>query len=309
MKASDDAPQRLMNIGTADATSTRSNPLQQPQRAWGTHLRDPLHMEGTMIDNSNIYKCECRVRGHAHTFTIDTSGKYVLLVDPDRAHLLRNVTWSVSPIHRKSKLLRARASTSAPRIKVGWQLHQLVMRSRTKSKRLWAVSRSYLDCRRANLRFVSHADVRILTTSRPSTQAVGVARPPQPKFFLTLLRPFHARISVGGTTLDLAWWATLEEAQCAYDAAAMMTHGPSASTNLSLGLLAPEVAKTKACKLAAKTARRIVREHRSGELAKRYEALKKAKTYAEKAKIWAGVRAVGQPLPRPRVVASNVAPS
>jgi hypothetical protein len=101
--------------------------------------------------------------------------------------------------------------------------------------------------------------------------------------------------------MSLSWWGTLEEAQCAYDAAAMMVHGPNTSTNVSLGLLDPEMAKTEACKLAAKTARRIIHEHRSGEYAKRLEALKTAKTRAEKAEVWAGIRAVGKPLPGPRV--------
>jgi hypothetical protein len=255
-----------------------------------------------MIDNTKVYKCACSVKGLKHSFTTDMGGKFVLMVDQDRAHLLRDTGWRVGKMHRKSKVLRARAFSRAPGIKRGAQLHQLVMRTRSKQRRVWSVTRNYLDCRRENLRSLTHADVRILSSTRPSTQAIGVTRPPQPKFFLTLLRPFHARISVGGTTLDLAWWATVEEASAAYDAAALMVHGPTATTNQSLGLLSAEVTRTRPCHIAAKTARRVIREHRSGELAKRYEALKTAKTYAEKAKVWAGVRAVGQPLPGPRAV-------
>jgi hypothetical protein len=67
----------------------------------------------------------------------------------------------------------------------------------------------------------------------------------------------------------LGWFATLEEGQAAYDAAAIMVHGPTATTNQSLGLLSPHVAATKPCRRAAKAARRVVKEYRLGELAKR----------------------------------------
>jgi hypothetical protein len=227
------------------------------------------------------------------------------MVDPDRARLLRDASWSVSKVHQRSRLLHARATTIAPGIKLGARLHQRVKGAGPK-RRLWAASRSYLDARRANLRSVSHADCRILSSSRRSTKAVGVERPPQPAYFHSLLRPFHAKITVQGKKLDLAWWATLEEAQSAYDAAARMVHGQDTSTNVSLGLLAANLTATKACRIAAKTARRIVREHRSGELAKRYEALKKAKTYKERLEIFADIRAVGKPLLGPRVEVAGV---
>jgi hypothetical protein len=258
-------------------------------------------MEGTMIDNTNVYRCACRVKGLAHSFSAVANGNHVVMVDPSHAHLLGDITWTVSRMHSKSKLLRARASASAPGIKIGSQLHQLVMPLRGKGRRVWAINRNYLDTRCANLRPVSYADVRILSSSRPSTKAVGVSRPPQPKFFKTLLRPFHATIMARGKKLDLAWWSTLEEASAAYDAAALMVHGPTATTNQSLGLLSPEMAATTACRIAVKTARRVVHEHKSGEYQKRIEALKTAKTYQEKMEVWAGVRAVGQPLPGPRV--------
>jgi hypothetical protein len=212
-----------------------------------------------MIDNTKVYRCACKAKGLAHVYTADTSGKWVLMVDHDRARFLRDVTWAVSLMHRKSRLLRARASTAAPRIKVGRQLHQLVMRTREKRKRVWAINRSYLDCRRANLRFVSHADARILSSSRRSTKAIGVERPHQPAFFKSRIgRPFHAMITVEGKKLDLAWWATSEEAQSAYDAAAVMVHGPTAATNQSLRLLSSEVAATKVCRVAAKVGRRVI---------------------------------------------------
>jgi hypothetical protein len=252
-----------------------------------------------MIDNSRVYRCECG----EHVFTSDTSGKWILIVDPDRARLVRDASWSVSPMHRKSKLLRARATTAAPGIKVGRQLHQLAKRA-WKGKRLWAINRNYLDCRRDNLRFVSHADARILSTSRPSIQAVGVTRPLQPAFFKTLLRPFQMRISVAGTNLSL-WFSTLETAQAAYDAAAIKVHGPSAVTNQSLGLLSADVAQTKLCRNAAKMARRLVREHRSGELLKRYEAMKSAKTHAAKVAIFKGLREVGRPTPGPSEISTT----
>ena len=114
-------------------------------------------------------------------------------------------------------------------------------------------------------------------------------RPPQPEFFKTLLRPFQMRIKVAGKDLYL-WFTTLESAQAAYDAAAIKVHGPTAITNQSLGLLSTDVARTKLCRNAAKTARRLVREHWSGELLKRYEAMKSAKTHAEKAAIFKRLR-------------------
>jgi hypothetical protein len=242
-----------------------------------------------MIDNTRVHRCVCKVKGLAHVFTAASNRPYIVLVDPGRARLLRDVTWCVSPAHAKSKPLRARAGTSAPGIKIGRQIHQLVMRVRRKGRRVWALNRNYLDARGANLRSMSFADTRILSTVRPSTQAVGVTRPPQPSFFKTLLRPYQMRIKVAGKDLSL-WFTTLESAQAAYDAAAIKVHGPTAITNQSLGLLSTDVARTKLCRNAAKTARRLVREHWSGELLKRYEAMKNAKTHAEKVAIFKGLR-------------------
>ena len=149
---------------------------------------------------------------------------------------------------------------------------------------------------------MSFADTRILTASRPSTQAVGVSRPPQPQFFKeALLRPFQMRIKVAGTGLSL-WFTTLEAAQAAYDAAAIKVHGPAATTNQSLGLLSADVARTKMCRNAAKMARKLVSEHWSGKLLKRLEALKSAKTYAEKAAIFRDFREIGRPTPGPSEV-------
>jgi hypothetical protein len=253
-------------------------------------------MEENMFDNTKVYKCSCRVKGLTHVYTTDNSGKYVLITDPRHARFLRDVGWNVSRVHSKSKVLRARATSAAPGINRGRQLHQLVLRV-GKGRRVWALNRNYLDARRGNLKSTSFADTRILSSARPSTKAIGVSKPPQPKFFKTLLRPYHARIRVAGKNLGLSWWGTLEEAQCAYDGAATMVHGPTATTNLSLGLISPDVAKTKACRIATKVGRRVVHEHRSGELEKRREALKSAKTYAEKMEVWAGIRAVGRPIP------------
>ena len=81
-----------------------------------------------MIDNTHVYRCACKVKGLAHVFTAASTKPYIVLVDPGRAHLLRDVTWCVSRVHSKSKVLRARANASAPGIKIGRQLHQLAMR-------------------------------------------------------------------------------------------------------------------------------------------------------------------------------------
>jgi hypothetical protein len=165
-----------------------------------------------MIDTTRVYRCACKSNGLAHVFTAASTKPHIVMVDPGCAHLLRDVMWGVSRVHSNSKLLRARASTAASGIKLGSQLHQLVMRVRRKGRRVWALNRNYLDARRANLRPMSFADTRILSTSRPSTQAVGVARPQQPAFFKTLLRPFQMRIKVAGKGVSL-WFTTLEAAQ------------------------------------------------------------------------------------------------
>ena len=250
-----------------------------------------------MINNTKVHRCECSVKGLDHLYTTDTSGRYVLMVDPNRAHLLRDVTWCVSRVHSKSKLLRARASASAPGIKIGTQLHQLAMRVRRKGRRVWATNRNYLDCRTANLQSLTFADVRILTSSRPSTKAVGVTRPVPPRWFKTQHRPFHATIWTGGKRLDLGWHATLEEAQAAYDVAGIKIRGKDATTNQSLGLLTTEVAKTKPCRRAARAAREVIRAFWSGELDKRLKALRKAKSRnKKKLELFAAIRAVGKPL-------------
>jgi hypothetical protein len=150
---------------------------------------------------------------------------------------------------------------------------------------------------------VTHADARIMSGAAPSTKAVGVTKGNPPTWMKTCFRPYLARIRIDGKDLHLGSFATLEESQSAFDAASIKVHGPKATTNQSLGLLSPEVARTKPCRRAAKLARRVVREHWSGELAKRYEALKRAKTYAQRNAIFAGIRAVGRPTPGPRVMA------
>src|SRR5262249_49991897 len=105
----------------------------------------------TMINNDRIHRCACRVRDLQHVFSTDASSKHVLLVDPQNVHLLRDASWSVSPMHGRSRLLRARATTSAPGIRVGQSLHHLVTRLRkAKKRRVHAVNGSYLDARRAN---------------------------------------------------------------------------------------------------------------------------------------------------------------
>jgi hypothetical protein len=260
-----------------------------------------------MIDNTRIYRCECRVRSLQHRFTTDASGKWVLFVDPQKAHLLRDVSYTVDRIHSKSKLLRARATTSAPGIKVGQSLHQLVARIRRKRRRAWASNRNYLDCRPSNLQSLSFSDARILTTVRPSTRAVGVRKNARPKFMKTWFCPWSAHIGVDGKNLYLGAFPTLEEAQAAWDVAATMLHGPNATTNVSLGLLSRVVANTKLCRRAAKAARQVIEDHRSGELARKYRALMKAKSRPKAFQLFSDIRAIGKPTPAPRVEVARFA--
>jgi hypothetical protein len=115
--------------------------------------------------------------------------------------------------------------------------------------------------------------------------------------FKELHRPYQTHIWLKRAKLYLGSYQTLEEASVAYDAAAVMAHGKESVTNQSLGLLDPKVAQTKDCRRAAKQARRIIKLHRSGELAKLLKTYWQAKTFREKAAIMAGVRAVGKPAP------------
>jgi hypothetical protein len=250
-----------------------------------------------MITNDRVHTCSCKVKGLCHAFTVSTKAPYIILVDKNRAHLLRDTGWSAT----KAKRPIAVATSSAPGIKQGAALHRLILRVKP-GRYVWAISHNFLDARRANLRSVSMADMRIMTSARRSTQAVGVSRTVPIRTFKELHRPFQTHVWIKTTKLYLGSHETLEEAAAAYDAAAMRVHGKGAVTNQMLGLLNPELAKTKACKRAAKMARRIVREHYSGELAKRYQALLKTKTHAERVAIFAGLREVGKPTPAPRVV-------
>ena len=56
-----------------------------------------------MIDNDKVYPCACKVRGQQHVYTTDASGNFILIVDPANIHLLRDTSYTVSPVHRRSK--------------------------------------------------------------------------------------------------------------------------------------------------------------------------------------------------------------
>jgi hypothetical protein len=119
-----------------------------------------------MIDNTKVYRCECRIKSLEHCFTAASTKPYVVIVDPNRSHLLRDTSWSIQRMHRRSTLLRARANSRTPGVKKGRTLHQHVVRVQRRGRRVWALDRNYLDARRANLKTMSYADVRILTGSR-----------------------------------------------------------------------------------------------------------------------------------------------
>jgi hypothetical protein len=84
-----------------------------------------------LITNDKVYRCACKVSGQEHVFTTDTTGKYVLMVDPENADLLKTTGWHVAPVYRNSKKLHARATSRAPGIRKGALLHRLALKMKT----------------------------------------------------------------------------------------------------------------------------------------------------------------------------------
>jgi hypothetical protein len=184
-------------------------------------------------------------------------------------------------MHSKSKKLQARATSRAPSIKIGRQLHRLAMKA--KSRKIHAVNGNYLDSRKANLLPVSMADVRILNRATPITKLVGVERHSPPSWLKTECI-HHARIRIGQKVLRLGSFKSLEEAGCAYDRAARMLHGHTAQNNQSLGFISAEVARTAVCRKAARVAKGRVRQYQQKIALQRLKRFDAAKTPAAQLK-------------------------
>jgi hypothetical protein len=256
-----------------------------------------------MISNDKVLRCACKVQGLSHSFTADTSGVHVLMTDHERAHLLQNTSWYVAPVNRRNPSgLHARAASRAPRIKKGKLLHRLALGTREPKRKVRALNGNLLDCRRSNLQSVTQSDIRILNRADPVRKLVGVEYRVPPAWFKSD-RHYHASISVDGVKVSLGSWKTLEEAGCAFDAAARRVHGANATTNQSLGFVSAKVASTKLCRMAAKFARRKVKEHKGKVAMDKLEAFEAATTPEER-------RAILQSMVSPSVrVASFAAPS
>jgi hypothetical protein len=238
-----------------------------------------------MIDNSKVIPCACKVRALAHAFTADTSGKHILMTNPEQAHLLQNTTWFVAPMKTdKGSKLQARAASRAPGIKKGRTLHRLALKVKSK-RRVRAINGNLLDVRRRNLQSVSQSDIVILNRAEPVRKLVGVHHAVPPAWLKTESH-YHASINVDGEKVHLGSWRTLEEAGSAFDAAAQHLHGRNATTNRSLGFITSRVAGTRVCRKAARAARRKVKEHRQKIAMEKLKAFEAATTEEERLAIF-----------------------
>lgn len=245
-----------------------------------------------MINNDKVHHCACNVRGLRHAFTADTTGKHILMTDRENAHLLQNAGWCVSPVYRdKPSKLHARATSRAPYIRKNRTLHRLASTVKNEKKRVRAINGNLLDARKANLQIISHSDQAIMNRAEPVTKLVGVHYAVPPLWLKTECH-YHSSISIDAKKLHLGSFKTLEEAGAAFDAATIKVNGGTATTNQSLGFISTRVAKTKACRRAAKAARNRVREHQSKALVAKIEALKNATTPQEKAAIFRSMSSV-----------------
>ena len=96
----------------------------------------------------------------------------------------------------------------------------------------------------------------------------------------TLLRTecyYHVSISIRGEKVHVGSFKTPEVAAAAFDAAAINVHGPNTTTNLKLNLLAPNMARTKVCRKAARHARNKINQHQGKLFLEKFKALNAAK--------------------------------
>jgi hypothetical protein len=214
-----------------------------------------------MNSNDKVSEYVCPKTGRRYFTTADTSGRHTLVVDPENVHLLQNVTWNVSPVDRDPTKLRARAVSKAPGIRPGRSLHRLVLRLKNPNRYARALDDNLLNATRANLQVVSKSDLAILNRASPANKVVGVRRSSMPKW-LRSNKEHRATIRYNGVVLHLGNYRTVEEAGCAFDAAARRLYGKDAVTNRSLGLILEKAALTSAYRKSARHARRKVDEHK-----------------------------------------------
>jgi hypothetical protein len=147
-----------------------------------------------------------------------------------------------------------------PGIKIGKSLHRLVLRV-SPNRHVRALNGNLLDARKSNLQSLRRGDARILGRATPANNVVGVRRCSIP-LWLKSDKEYRATIRHNGAVLHLGNFRTVEEAGCAFDAAARRLYGADAVTNRTLGLITEKVARTKVCRKAARMARRKVDEHK-----------------------------------------------
>jgi hypothetical protein len=110
-------------------------------------------LEISMSSNDKLQEYTDPKTGKRYVTTTDVSGKHVLTVDIENAHLLRDMTWTVVPVRAGSTKLHGRACSSAPRIKKGALLHRRALRNIAPHRRVRALDGNLLNATKANLQW------------------------------------------------------------------------------------------------------------------------------------------------------------
>jgi hypothetical protein len=232
------------------------------------------------MNNSNrLHEHVCERTGARYVSTTDASGKHTLTVDEENAYLLRDVSWTVSPVRQGSNKLQARASISAPRVKKGQLLHRRVFKSLRRDRRVRAIDGNLLNATMVNLQVVSVSDVAILNRACPADQVVGVQHAVPPRWLKTSSH-YHVRIRFKRRYMHLGSFRTLEEAACCFDGAARRLYGGGAITNRSLGLVPEKVWRTHLCRKAARVGKNKIAKLLEKAMLERYRAFKAEPTMA-----------------------------
>ncbi len=156
---------------------------------------------------------------------IPVSKGYVALVDDEDAHLAELGSWIANPNWRT---VYAMTTICHPGWKQKITLHRAVMGFGPGDPRIDHVNGNGLDCRRSNLRVVTHAEnIRNMRVPRTNTSGFkGVIRQNQKTG-----RMWRAQLKTDGRTHGLGSYCTAEEAARAYDAEARKRFGAFAALN------------------------------------------------------------------------------